>query len=322
MEHQSLTKDQQEKWEEKKLRAAERVEKLNAELNENLAGRIMAAFQDGVDMHCPHGLPVAQEDGKKFPHYDTGLNAVLLATEMKEQKFYYPTFVDSRSIDAMQKDSHDVFRKKGTQGIRIHSAVRNKEGETLLDTRTVYNIYQLRGKDVPKEEYCNSTREDFTFEKTVEYTMERIQEAQKSSQPIDIVAICYDARKDAFEDRKERDGMRKERLDAIKTADLSRRPRNLSEALRQACRKSIEAHRGEYHTFVRDGVKSVLLEHPQTKWSNMAEAIHEVAPLASYDGGNRVYADSIKELLQSDRKFKEDWRDAHVKAQYDAREGR
>ena len=68
MEHQSLTKDQQEKWEEKKLRAAERVEKLNAELNENLAGRIMAAFQDGVDMHCPHGLPVAQEDGKKLLH--------------------------------------------------------------------------------------------------------------------------------------------------------------------------------------------------------------------------------------------------------------
>ena len=80
MEHQSLSKDQQEKWEEKKLRAAERVEKLNAELNENLAGRIMAAFQDGVDMHCPHGLPIAQEDGKKFPNYYTGLNAVLLAT--------------------------------------------------------------------------------------------------------------------------------------------------------------------------------------------------------------------------------------------------
>ena len=63
----------------------------------------------------------------------------------------------------------------------------------------------------------------------------------------------------------------KERLDAIKTADLSRRSRNLSEALRQACRKSIEAHRGEYHTFVRDGVKSVLLEHPQTSPDEVVE---------------------------------------------------
>ena len=93
MEYQALSTDQQEKWEEKKLRAAERVEKLNAELNNGLAERIMAAFRDGVDMYCPHGLPVEQETGKKFPHYYTGLNAVLLATEMKEQKFYYPTFV-------------------------------------------------------------------------------------------------------------------------------------------------------------------------------------------------------------------------------------
>lgn len=206
MEYHVLSPEQQEKWEEKKQYAAERVEKLNAELNGNLADRIKAAFQDGVDLHCPHGLPVAQEDGKKFPHYYTGLNAVLLATEMKEQKFYYPTFVDSRSIDAMQKNSLQISRKKGSRGIQIHTAVRNKAGETLLDTRTVYNLYQLQGKDAPKEEYVNSPREDFAFEKTVEHTVERIQAAEKANQPMDIVAICYDARKAALEQRKERDG--------------------------------------------------------------------------------------------------------------------
>lgn len=315
MEHQSLTKDQQEKWEEKKLRAAERVEKLNAELNENLAGRIMAAFQDGVDMHCPHGLPVAQEDGKKFPHYYTGLNAVLLATEMKEQKFYYPTFVDSRSIDAMQKDSLQVSRKCGSRGIRIHTAVRNKAGKTLLDTRTVYNVFQLRGKDAPKEEFFNSTREDFTFEKTVELTMERIREMQKAHQPVDIVAICYDAHKEALEQRKERDGVRRERLEAIKRVNLSQKPKSLADFLRQACRKSMEAHPQDYHYFLQDGVKSILLEHPQTKWSNLAKAIHEVAPLAVYDGDKRIYADSIKNVLKGDRKFQQDLKCAKEQAQ-------
>ena len=315
MEHQALSPEQQEKWEEKKQYAAERVEKLNAELNGNLADRIMAAFQDGVDLHCPHGLPVAQEDGKKFPHYYTGLNAVLLATEMKEQEFYYPTFVDSRSIDAMQKDSLQVSRKKGSRGIQIHTAVRNNAGETLLDTRTVYNVFQLRGKDAPKEEFFNSTREDFMFEKTVELTMERIREMQKANQPVDIVAICYDARKEAMEARKERDGIRRERLEAIKKADLSQKPKSLAEFLRQACRKSMEAHPQDYHYFLQDGVKSVLLEHPQTKWPNLAKVIHEVAPLAAYDGDKRSYADSIKNVLKGDRKFQQELQSAKEKAQ-------
>ena len=315
MEHQALSPDQQEKWEAKKLHAAERVEKLNAELNENLAGRIMAAFQDGVDMHCPHGLPIEQEDGKKFPHYYTGLNAVLLATEMKEQKFYYPTFVDNRSIEAMQKDSLQVSRKRWSRGIRIHTAVRNKAGETLLDTRTVYNVYQLQGKDAPKEEYLNSPREDFAFEKTVEQTMERIQAAEKANQSVDIVTICYDARKEALAQRKERDGLRQKRLEAIKTADLSQKPKSLTELLRQECRKSIDAHKEGYQAFVLDGAKQILREHPQTKWTNLAKAIQEIAPVAAYDGTKRTYANFVKNALENDKHFQQEMQGVKEAAQ-------
>ena len=310
MEKQALSPAEQEKWEEWKLHAAERVEKLNAELKETLADRIMTAFSEGVDMHCPHGLAATQEDGKKFPHYYTGLNAVLLATEMKEQKFYYPTFVDSRSIDKMQKASLQVSRKKGSRGIRIHTALRSKAGETLLDTRTVYNVYQLQGKDAPQEEHLNSPREDFLFEKTVEQTLAQIQEAQKAHQPVDIVGICYDARKEAMEERKERDGVRQERLEAIKDTDLSQKPKSLAEFLRQECRKSMEAHKEGYHAFVLDGAKNIMRMRPQTKWADMAKAIHEVAPVAAYDGAKRTYANFVKNALKNDKQFQQEMQNA------------
>lgn len=309
---QPMTSEQQEKWELKKINAAERVTELNAEFNKNLADRILAAFPEGVDVHCPHGA-AKQEEGRKSAHYYTGLNAVVLATEMKEQKFYYPTFIDSRSIDNMQKQELKVSRKKGSRGIKLHSAVQNKAGETILDTRTVYNLYQLQGENAPQEEYLNSPREDFAFEKTVEKVIGRIRDAREANEHLDIVTACYDARKEALELRKERDGARQERIASIKGADLSHKPKSLAECLRQECRKSMEAHKEGYNAFVIEAAKRIMVDYPKTKWQDLAKAIQEVAPVAAYDGGKRTYANFVKNALHKDKSFQQTMKNAKEK---------
>ena len=231
---------------------------------------------------------------------------------MQEKNFASASFVDSRAIYAMQEKGLDIDKKVESPEIPvaqdsalIFGTFINKDGDRIIDTREVANVAQLEGKDVPPEVTVVNPREDFMLEKTLDEVLSKVIEAQKNNVQIDLVEIAKQAKQNAFNQCREQDAQKLQRIDAIRNIDVEAKPKTNLEKLQRFCKKSMEAHGENYKGYMVDGVKMFLLATPSAKLDGMTKLIDAVAPAAVFNTKNNNYSEFVKSAVREDKKFQQ-----------------
>ena len=302
------TNQAEKNWSAKKTYAEKRIDDLTKSVNETLPERLVEIFKDGLMVHCPHGQVEQIFDDKgnvtsNRANYYSGLNAIILAAEMQEKNFNCSSFVDSRAIYAMQEKGLEIDKKQDST--LIFGTFVNKDGDRILDTREVVNIAQLEGKDVPPEVTVVNPREDFMFNKTLDEVLSKIIEAKKNNVKIDLVEIAKQAKQNAFNQCREQDALKQQRIDSIKNVDLAVKPKTNAEKLQFFCRKSMEGKSENYKGYMVDGVKRFLLSSPSVKLEQMTKLIDAVAPAAVFNTKNYAYSEFVKSSIRNDKNFRD-----------------
>ena len=296
-----------EKWQLKKQYAEKRLESLNKKLNENFPDKLIAIFKDGLKVHCPHGkVKQFDENGKNHlkTDYYSGLNAIILAAEMQEKNYPCSSFVSSRTIYSMKNLKNlSVEEKAEEKSTEIFETFKTKSGDKIFDTRQVFNVAQLEGKDAPPEITVINPRQDFMLEKTLDGVLNKIEELKSKGEVIDLNEIAKQSKQNAFDLCREKDALKQQRIDSIKNVDLSVKPKTNAEKLQFFCKKAMEGKSANYKGYVVDGVKRFLLSTPSVKLEQMTKLIDAVAPAAVFNAKNYAYSDFVKSAVRNDKNF-------------------